>query len=342
MTPRNRRVPSEIASEAAGLSRLRRSVAINTLAGSLCIAGFVVATTRAHPKSPRQDLPDGNAKIRAKAGASEIVITTTARVAGAVHSLRWGNQEFIDSTDHGRQLQSACSFDCGSTSDFWAEAFNPTEAGSRDDAAGPTSSSRLHSLRAHGAELETTTQMAFWLAPGEESSGHTACNRTVLSDYLVSKRIHIGYRNWPHALQYEVTFEIPRGARHKLAQFEAVTGYMPSDFSRFWRFDARTAKPQPLDDGPGEQSDPVILATPDGSHAMGVYSPEQPSKGHENLGYGRFRFPAQKVVKWNCVFRLQDSKGLPAGKYKFRSFVMVGTLDDVTETMAGLCRTFRR
>ena len=86
---------------------------------------------------------DGNAVIRGRAGSSEIVITTTARLAGAVHSVQWGGREFIDSHDHGRQLQSACSFDCGSFKDFWAEAYNPTEAGSLDDGAGKTSSSKL-------------------------------------------------------------------------------------------------------------------------------------------------------------------------------------------------------
>ena len=76
----------------------------------------------------------GNAQIRAKAGPSEIVITTTSRLAGAIHSLTWNGREFIDSADHGRQLQSASNFDAGSR--FIPETFNPTEAGSRFDGAG--------------------------------------------------------------------------------------------------------------------------------------------------------------------------------------------------------------
>src|SRR5437879_419530 len=74
-----------------------------------------------------KELASGEAVIRGKAGASEIVITTTARLAGAIHSLTWNGREFIDSTDHGRQLQSAASFDCAG--DFIPETFNPTEAG---------------------------------------------------------------------------------------------------------------------------------------------------------------------------------------------------------------------
>jgi hypothetical protein len=110
--------------------------------------------------------PDGNAVIRGKVGASEIVIRTSARLAGAVDSLTWNGREFIDSVDHGRQLQSAESFDCAHEGEFWAECFNPTEAGSRRNGAGPMSTSKPLSLTADGAELHSTTQPAFWAGSG--------------------------------------------------------------------------------------------------------------------------------------------------------------------------------
>ena len=153
--------------------------------------------------------PQGDAVIRGRAGPSDIVITTTARLAGAIHSLRWNGREFIDSADHGRQLQSAANFDGGGP--FFPETFNPTEAGSRKDGAGPTSSSKLLRLRADGPELETTVQMAFWLAPGEKSEGHPALNRKVLADHLLTKRVRIGYKEWPNAIDYRVTFTVPAG-----------------------------------------------------------------------------------------------------------------------------------
>ena len=179
---------------------------------------------------------DGNAVLRARAGKSEIIITTTNRLAGAIHSLTWNGKEFIDSTDHGRQLQSASNLDCGK--DMIAETFNPTEAGSRADGVGEQSSSRLLRIRTSGAELETTVRMAFWLRPGEKSEGHPARNKKVLSDHLISKRVHIGHRSLAHAIEYDVTFAVPRGEKHTFAQFEAVTGYMPAEFRRFWKYDA--------------------------------------------------------------------------------------------------------
>ena len=78
----------------------------------------IASAARREPRSPElakcrfdQDQPSGHAVIRAKAGPSEIVITTTPRLAGAIHSVAWNGKEFIDSTDHGRQLQSAANFD---------------------------------------------------------------------------------------------------------------------------------------------------------------------------------------------------------------------------------------
>jgi hypothetical protein len=281
------------------------------------------------------DEPSGNAVIRGKVGDSEIVITSTSRLAGAIDSLTFKGKEFIDSFDHGRQLQSAASFDCSRSGEFWAECFNPTEAGSRRDGAGKTSSSRLASLKAEGAELQTTTQMAFWLAPGEKSEGRPALNDQVLSNHRLSKRVRIGYKDFPNVIDYEVTFTVPDGERHTFAQFEALTGYMPAEFARFWKLlpDGKLAE---LDDGPGEQSHPVVLATDSGSHAMGIYSPQQPSRGFEQAGYGRFRFPREKVVKWNCVFRVRNSDGITPGEHRYRQFVAVGTLEEVRQALSGL------
>lgn len=300
-----------------------------------CCAGSAAEPPAGPPMPPR-----GDAVIRAPAGPSEIVITTTARLAGAIHSLTWNGQEFIDSADHGRQLQSAASFDCAKHGEFWAECYNPTEAGSRADGAGPSSSSRLLQLSTDGPELRTTSQMAFWLAPGEQSAGRPALNATILSNHLVSKRVHIGHQRLDQVIEYEVTFTVPAGERHTHGQFEALTGYMPAEFARFWRFVPDSGQLEPLDDGPGEQSHPVVLATVAGTHAMGIFSPEQPSRGFEQAGYGRFRFPAEKVVKWNCVFRVHSPAGLAAGPYPYRMFVAVGTLEDVRRSLVALTNEF--
>jgi hypothetical protein len=252
----------------------------------------------------------------ARISGSGIVIKTTTRLAGAIDSLTWGGREFIDSFDHGRQLQSACAFGDGKPG-FNAETYNPTEAGSRHDGRGPTSTSELLSLKAEGNVLETRTKMAFWLRPGEKSEGQLARNTAALSGVILAKKVRIA----GNVLEYTVTFTVPE--THPYGQFEALTGYMPPEFSKFLVFDK--GETRPLSDGPGEQALPVILSTESGSHAMGIWSPD-PSPG-----YGRWRFAAEKVVKWNCVFRERDVK---PGDKTFRCFVAVGTLADVTATLS--------
>jgi hypothetical protein len=284
------------------------------------------------------EMPDGNATIRAKAGSSEIVITTTTRVAGAIHSLTWNGREFINSYDHGRQLQSASNLDYGSP--ILDETFNPTEAGSARDATGEHSTSRLLFIRREPAELETVTQMAFWLAPGEKSGPNFAKNTNILSDHLLTKRVKLGYKDLQNVISYDVTFALPIGEHHTQATFEALTAYLPPEFARFQQFNPGTGDFEPLSEGPGESPYPVIISLPEGTHALAIYAPPQPSKNTVGPSYGRWRFRAEKVVKWNCVFRVRDKTGLKSGEYPFRMFVVVGDLATVRDSLRALHREF--
>lgn len=280
-------------------------------------------------------LPPEGVSIKGTAGKSQIVITITPRVAGAIHSLTWNGKEFVDSKDHGRQIQSAANFDA--QTEFTPETFNPTEAGSRADGEGDKSTSQLVGLSTFRNQLSTSCRMAFWLKPGEKSSGNLAKNKTFLSKHMVRKSVQIGMPGLPHAIQYDVTFTVPRDEEHHYAQFEAVTGYMPAEFSTFWKYNPKTAKLESLSDGPGEQAWPIVMATPDGSHALGVFSPHQPSKGFETVGYGRWRLKEDKVVKWNCVFRIKDTdKPIPTGRHTFWCTLAVGDLATVTSTLKKL------
>ena len=282
----------------------------------------------------------GDAVIRAPAGGSEIVITTTSRVAGAIHSLTWNGKEFIDSHDHGRQLQSAVNLDVDGT--IFNETFNPTEAGCERDMAGPTSTSRLLWLSADGRELTTVNQMAFWLRPGQQSGGHPAKNTTALSSHLLEKNITIGTPGLPlpareHAIRYEVAFTSPADERHTKGTFEALTGYMPAEFRAFHTL-APDGSLQPLSDGPGEQPLPVIISTADGHFAMGAWSSSVAHTTGKPATYGRFWLDHAKVSKWNCVFRESAADGelLRPGMYRYLIWVAIGTRRQVTDTLTQL------
>ena len=275
----------------------------------------------------------GDAVLKKQIGKDEASITTTSRVAGAIHSFKFRGKEYIDSFDHGRQLQSASNLNMGKK--FIPEVFNPTEAGSEFDGKGPKSSSKLLFLEVKDEELVTKNQMAFWIRPGMKSQGNLAYNAAELSNHLLQKQVRFGFMGLEQVLDYRVTFGVPEKEGHTYAQFETLTGYMPWEFQQFLRWNPEQKKLVPLDKQSGEQPFPVVLATEDGKHAMGVVSLRK-SKNMTGPGYGRFYFPNDKVVKWNCVYRLQDKDGLQAGDYSFRMLVPFGTVVEVENTIKSI------
>ena len=276
----------------------------------------------------------GDAVIKKQIGKDEAIITTTSRVAGAIHSFKFRGKEYIDSFDHGRQLQSASNFNMGKK--FIPEVFNPTEAGSEFDGKGAKSSSKLLFLKVNNEELATKNQMAFWLKPGMKSRGNPAYNNTELSNHFLHKQVRFGFMEVEQVLDYRVTFSVPGKEGHTYAQFETLTGYMPWEFQQFLRWHPEKKKLVPLDKQMGEQPFPVVLATEDGRHAMGVVSLDKGKPGMAGPGYGRFYFPSDKVVKWNCVYRLQDSDGVRADDYSFRMLVPFGTVEEVENTIQSI------
>src|SRR6266404_1843622 len=98
----------------------------------------------------------GNATISASDPVfGQISVSTSNQFGGAVSSIKWNGKEYINNWDHGRQLQVNMQFFnryC---------CYNPYEAGSFEDAKGPTSTSKVLSLSASGNRLETTTQMCW-------------------------------------------------------------------------------------------------------------------------------------------------------------------------------------
>jgi hypothetical protein len=266
---------------------------------------------------------NGDLEVAAPAKDSEIKVRTCSKFAGAVCSIVFRGKEHIDVKDMGRLLQSASSFD------RYGECYNPTEGGSERDRF--RSSSSLKAARAEGNRISTTTQMAYWLSPGADyprgcgtrKDVKQAINKDALSMHRLDKQITVGLPGFPNVIEHRVTYHVPKG--FSSGTFEASTGYMPKEFSLALYFDPETRSEKEAGKRQGEQSLPVILATPDRRYAMGVYSPQLPQGRY---GYGRFFYP--DVVKWNCVFREENIK---PGPHSYRCLIAVGTVDEVRDTI---------
>ncbi|MFM9168137.1 MAG: hypothetical protein ACKOQ9_07470 [Verrucomicrobiota bacterium] len=271
--------------------------------------------------------PSGDAELRASVLGRPTVLRTTARTAGAIDSFRWGGEEFIDTHDHGRQLQSAVNADFEGR--FFVETYNPTEAGSVADALGPRSSSVLEGIQIKDGVLSTRTRMAYWLPPGGSSHGRPAFNREVVSGHVLRKNVKFGCEGVENALDYAVAFSVPPDREHRYLQFEVLTGYMPSRFSVPLSFDAAKGDFIPRDpSNQGELSAPVALSTPDGKAAMGVLLLSIPSSAYAKPGYGSFFFARDDVAKWNVVVRLRSERLIPPSDHPFRCAVVFGSRED--------------
>ena len=262
--------------------------------------------------------------IHSEYEGSPVYLWTNTRVAGAIDGLTWRGVQFIDSYDHGRQLQSAVQMDGN------GECYNPTQAGSRRDDGGSGSTSRLLEARAEGNRLYTRTQMAFWLAPGERSAhcggkAGIAKNAAPLSDVVIESTATLS----ANVIRHDVAYILPRA--YESAVFEALTAYTPIRFSTIYGVNLATGDLDSIGAGPGEQAKPVILSTADGAYALGVYSPRTP----EFRGFGRWLFPDVwgPTAKWNCVFR---SRKVAAGRHAFTCYSVFGSLEQVRATILRL------
>lgn len=249
-----------------------------------------------------------------------LTVSAGDNTAGAITSITWQGKQFVDNYDHGRQCQSASSFD------GLGEYFNPTEAGGAGD--GPIrypSSSRLQYQYAKNI-LYTDNLMAYWFPVNGER----------LSKHRLQKWARFAL---PNVIEYAVQFTVPADEQHESATFEALTCYLPLEFRVFYQVDFVQGKAvaSPLPDGDVtnyEQPKPIVFCNDAETHCLGVYSPELPQTQYQAAGYGRWRF--WNSVKWNAVWRVAK----PVGTYRFRAFIVVGDLRTVQENLATLHATY--
>lgn len=257
---------------------------------------------------------------------STLTIRTEARFAGAISSLVFRGKEFVNSDDNGREIQSSVFLD------EYGACDNPTEAGTTYDRGGKTSSDLL-TASVEGKSLITKVRMAYWLYPNQPFSKgrcglhplNHARNQKVLSDDILNKKLNVGFNDLSNVIDYNVTFEM--SGTHDTALFEAVTGYMPKEFNKHLAYDFDTKSVVSPKTIKGSQELPLIFATNDDRFAMGIYSPDIP---FGVKGYGHASF--EHTEKWNCNFPRRDI----TGKYSFRCFIVIGTVDEVAKTMQSL------
>lgn len=205
----------------------------------------------------------GDGEIRSDDLASPLVIKTSTNMAGAIESLTWNGKEFINKSDHGREMQSSAFLAILNESEL-RPCYNPNEAGSRYDGA-PTrpSSSRLLSFSAQGNTLSSSSYPAYWkncvrddpsylnthyrndgipfandpiITGFVYSVSNTAGGTTKPSTLKFSKSVTIGFQGHPGIIEYKTIFDVPDSYAGPAGSsptpfteiaFEPLTAYMP-------------------------------------------------------------------------------------------------------------------
>jgi alpha-tubulin suppressor-like RCC1 family protein len=302
---------------------------------------------------------NGNATITASALGQPLSISTSSQFAGAISSIRWGNKEFINDWDHGRQLQLNAQF----FNRF--ECYNPYEAGSIQDQDSLTSSSLLLSLSASGNSLQSETQMAWYLprresipADGDECGDPTDWFPVPpytgpLSNYRVHKTVTIGFAGIPNVIEYLTQLYVPEQVQKGINQAVAV---MPYEFSSIWSYDVVSKDYRKIRSPAGEDDRIKVVSTADGSYAMGFYAPEllqpygdpgtaswwfvvPPDPFHPDPYYPSLPDPDYACVHVGSFNRYNSFDG--PGYKNDRAYLVIGSLDQVKSTLSNLHNQFR-
>ncbi|XP_071178720.1 uncharacterized protein [Mytilus edulis] len=266
-----------------------------------------------------------------------IYIGSSTRTGGAVDSLTWNNKEFINSRDHGRQMQMACN------TNKYTECYNPTEAGGLCDHTLSTTHTHIDWVHVHENVMESLVYPAFW-KPVKPSSGtqhdchygqwcpaHQGYHTTY--DYPFHKKITIGTHGINNCFEFVSNFTIGGNWPQDdlLIQMEAPAVYMTYEFTKQFTFNPATR----LAENYHNKHLPFILSTPDHNYALGAYTPQrQDTDIHENYDSHLFKGSnfAGATSKFNIVF-YKRPHGTGVRQYVYRTYFCVGTLNDVTSCL---------
>lgn len=311
----------------------------------------LVGSPKSFTLAPPAELPGkGDATIT----RNGITVSTAARFAGAVSSLRWRDMEFVDVQDHGREIQTAWQGnDAG-------ECYNPTEAGSEHDGNKLSTTSQILSVTASETSIEVVSHPAFWLRPGEKSpycrftgqpwQDGEAVNRRTISAATLKKTVTLGYQGLPNVVVYEseITF-----AASDLAEFplqylmlENPAAYLRHRFNHVRRYDLGSGEltgPRPSSIHFSEYAPTAVVAgTADGKYAVGLYSPDIPRAGfvgaeqQKYTGYGFTDWGPVVSIEARLPVRPPAGKDFTTGTYKFRTFLAIGAVEEVAATLRQL------
>jgi outer membrane protein W len=275
---------------------------------------------------------------RGEINGRKISITAKKRTAGAIDSLKLNDYEIVNNWDHGRQIQYAMIIN------GLGECLNPTEAGSKRDGQGATSTSQVISACSLGTDkFYTKNRPAYWLQQGDKGyceGGVTQGLRDGTSDYTFEKIVDVGYHNIPNVIR--MLFKVTFAEDVDSYQIEVPTGYHKQEFNNFYYVDIKKGELELKDPGPSDPSiaesyyvkglpQNTVPVLSNGTYAIAAYAPSSFASSVWGFNFGNGEV---STTKWSSAIKGgATSKGTVLYN---ETFLVVGTHADVLDGLEKL------
>lgn len=276
-----------------------------------------------------------------------VTIESNGCTGGALWRWTHNGTQYLNNGDFGRQMQIAFVEDAYDTSGMTR---NPTEAGDVHSHVGIRPGARHGSplLAIHNSgSTQITRAIPLEFIP--EFHGGGVDNPVVYPDVVLGKDITLNFNGMGSVARFTTQVTVPNTLPR--AQMAIPSIHLRAAFNTFWTHDARTRTttnvtsnvPRCLNQNYTFAVDHggVIIATPDGNQAMGVYGVSLSEGGSvyyftlwnfsDCYGDGTGEF-SSNLSKMDAAY----GDGIPAGSSSYNTWIITGTLAQVTAQMNAL------
>ncbi|GAA4281309.1 hypothetical protein [Gaetbulibacter aestuarii] len=273
---------------------------------------------------------------------SAIQVKSNLVAGGTVWELWWNGKQFIDHKDYGREMQSSLNLGNGAL---------PTEGGDKWSDSNPfyMHGSPIIEAYNNGATQITSAVPLEWFNDSFNTSGNQH-ELVIYKDFKLGKKLkldqalNLGNYNYLNSqiITYETNFYTPTDLTN--VHIEVPTTYLPTEFSRFFEIDASKSN---LNDGltevflnvneskqsPKPLAGGIAIATNNLNYAMGIYINVNMVESQDvgsNYYFRNWKF--ENTSKWSAG----RYGTITSGNHTYKSYVIVGTLDNVRVAMRTL------
>ncbi len=139
----------------------------------------------------------------------------------------------------------------------------------------------------------------------------------------------------PNVIDYKVTYRVPKDYEQGL--FEIITPYMETaTVSKLYAYNPVNKASYYLPSIEHKANYlPLIAASEDGQYAMGIYAPDIDAGAMLPYNGNYMRHYSDRVIKTNAFFKYNKT---PKGDYNFQSFVVIGSFQQVKDSISAVHR----